>query len=70
VTDRPSGDGLSRILERIDEREFDGHTAFADMTPAERLDVLGHMITVVADLKGLARRQDAGGDGRRDRNRS
>ncbi|TVR39781.1 MAG: hypothetical protein EA402_14325 [Planctomycetota bacterium] len=38
------------------QEDFDGHTAFARLTPAQRLDALGRMIAVVSELKGLARR--------------
>lgn len=56
-TDAWTVDDMRRALERTDERDFDGHTAFADMTPAQRLDALGHMIAAVADLKGLVRQK-------------
>jgi hypothetical protein len=43
-------------LASLSAEDFNGHTAFADLTPAERLDALGQMIAVVASFKGIASR--------------
>ena len=44
-------------LAQLKPEDFDGHTVFADLTPAQRLEALGHMTAVVATFKGLANTQ-------------
>jgi hypothetical protein len=39
--------------------DFDGHTAFRSLSPDQRLDALGQMIALVAELKGKAATPDA-----------
>ncbi|TVR45629.1 MAG: hypothetical protein EA402_04060 [Planctomycetota bacterium] len=51
----PSPDAIRKALAATQQGDFDGHTAFAHLTPAQRLDALGRMITVVAEFKGLAK---------------
>ena len=52
----PHRQALRQILADTQPSDFDGHTAFARLTPAQRLDALGRMIAVVAEFKGVARR--------------
>jgi hypothetical protein len=54
MSDRTHVDGPADPLASLRPEDFDGHTVFADLTPAQRLEALGHMITVVASFKGIA----------------
>ena len=45
---------IDEILAHTADTDFDGHSAFADLTPAERLDWLDEIARFVVEFKGLA----------------
>ena len=48
---------LDEILAHTVDTDFDGHSAFADLTPAERLDWLDEVACFVVEFKGFAGRR-------------
>jgi hypothetical protein len=47
-------DGIEEILEHTSARDYDGHSSFAELAPAERLDWLDEIAGFVAEFKGCA----------------
>jgi hypothetical protein len=45
---------MRAALDRCSSADFDGHSEFARLTPAQRLDWLAAAQTVLRDFKGLA----------------
>lgn len=54
VSETPSSD-LQKLLDQCRPEDFDGHTDFRSLTPAQKLDALAGMAAFVHKYKGLAR---------------
>jgi hypothetical protein len=48
---------IADVLKRSRPSDFDGHTDFQRLTPAQRLDWLAQAATFVYELKGTAHRR-------------
>jgi hypothetical protein len=48
---------FKEALARTRPEDFDGHTEFASLTPAERLDWLCEAIAFVTEFKGALKRE-------------
>lgn len=54
MKDHGQSNSFDDPLASLKPEDFDGHTVFADLSPAQRLEALGHMTVVVATFKGIA----------------
>ncbi len=48
---RPSADRIREIISASSPADYDGHTEFEQMTPAQRLEWLDHAVTFIASTK-------------------
>ena len=47
---------FQRLLDKCRPEDFDGHTDFQSLTPAQKLDALAGMAAFVHKYKGIARK--------------